>query len=115
MELNRPFLVIQIPFNFLRSPLGSRNPRHSTKKKIKINPDPSCADRPVRPPAGARQPLLNWNVIPNSPEGRTSYVSPNSPEGRTSYEGATGIKPNETKRNETESVIERRARPHSLF
>ena len=26
MELNRPFLVIQIPFNFLRSPLYSEEP-----------------------------------------------------------------------------------------
>ena len=62
---------------------------------------PFLPDRPIRP-VGARPPL-NWSV------------SPKSPEGRTSYEGATGIKPNETKRNETESVIERRARPHSLF
>ena len=47
---------------------------------------PLLPDRPVHP-VGARQPL-NWNVRPNSPEGRTPY------------EGATGIKPNETKRNE---------------
>ena len=32
---------------------------------------------------------LNWNVRPNSPEGRIPY------------EGATGIKTNKTKRNET--------------
>ena len=31
-------------------------------------------------------------------------VRPKSSEGRTSYEGATGIKPNETKRNETKRV-----------
>ncbi len=48
---------------------------------------PLLPDRPVRP-VGARQPL-NWNVRPNSPEGRTSYA------------GATGIERNETKRNET--------------
>ena len=31
-------------------------------------------------------------------------VSPKSPEGRTPYERATGIKPNETKRNETKRM-----------
>ena len=48
---------------------------------------PLLPDRPGRS-VGARQPLI-WN-------GR-----PKSPEGRTAYERATGIKPNETKRNET--------------
>ena len=36
MELNRPFLVIQIPFNFLRSPLSE--PKVSQKKKGPLPP-----------------------------------------------------------------------------
>ena len=33
MELNRPFLVIQIPFNFLRSPLSSTVERAEERRK----------------------------------------------------------------------------------
>ena len=41
MELNRPFLVIQIPFNFLRSPL----PRRRIKKRIKFARSPNLIER----------------------------------------------------------------------
>ena len=59
-----------------------------------VNNNRSRPFLPVRPvrPVGARQPL-NWNV------------SPKSPEGRIPYEGATGIKPNETKRGKRPATI----------
>ena len=60
------------------------------------------------PPAGIKPNLVNNNrsrpLLPDRPVrpvGATIEldVRPNSPEGRIPYEGATGIKPNETKRS----------------
>jgi hypothetical protein len=50
MELNRPFLVIQIPFSFLKSPLG-----RILSKKIHFSPLSASLFRGSKPAFGKGQ------------------------------------------------------------